>query len=278
MADHGTTTRFKRGCDCEPCRVAWNDYQAYVRRQKAYGRWPEWGGRIDAEPVRRHVRALQAAGMGLQQVRRLSGIGEGTIFPLLYGDPAAGLGPTKRISPERAQALLAVQATMDTLAAGAVMDGTGTRRRLQALAANGWAAALIAERLNRPASAIRRTRSAATVLVASAREIRDLYESMWDEPPPELTSGQKSSVARVKKYALRLGWAPPMAWDDDTMDHPDAQPEGVGYVPGRGKLPPPDEIAWLVAGGDSLEVLADRYGGTVDGIKQRLWRAKEFAA
>jgi hypothetical protein len=216
--------------------------------------------------------------MGLQQVKRLSGIGEGTIFPLLYGDPAAGMEPTKRIAPERAQALLAVQATMDTLALGAVMDATGTRRRLQALSANGWAAALLAERLNRPASAIRRNRRSPTVLVVNAREIRDLYEAMWDELPPMTTSGQKSSVARVKQHAKRLGWAPPMAWDDETMDHPDAQPEGAGYVPRHGKLPPPDEIAWLVAGGDSFEVLADRYGATVDGIKQRLWRAKEVAA
>jgi len=278
MADHGTTTRFKRGCDCGPCRIAWNDYQAHVRRQKAYGRWPEWGGRVDANPARQHIRALQAAGMGLKQVKRLSGVGEGTIFPLLYGDPAAGLEPTKRIAPERAQALLAVQATMDTLAAGAVMDATGTRRRLQALSANGWAAALLAERLNRHASAIRRTRISPTVLVSNARDVRDLYESMWDELPPMATGDQKSSVTRVKQHAKRLGWAPPMAWDDDTIDHPDAQPEGAGYVPGRGKLPPPDEIAWLVAGGDSIEVLADRYGGTVDGVKQRLWRAKEAAA
>ncbi|KPC74034.1 hypothetical protein ADL26_11780, partial [Thermoactinomyces vulgaris] len=74
--------------------------------------------------------------------------------------------------------LLAVTATMDTLAPGAVIDATGTRRRLQALAANGWAAGLLAAHFDRPASAIRRTRRSPTVLVANAREIRDLYDQL----------------------------------------------------------------------------------------------------
>jgi ABC-type nitrate/sulfonate/bicarbonate transport system substrate-binding protein len=31
LKDHGTTARHAQGCRCEPCKLAWNDYQRTYR-------------------------------------------------------------------------------------------------------------------------------------------------------------------------------------------------------------------------------------------------------
>lgn len=273
MSEHGTITRFKRGCSCDPCRLRWNAYQRRVRKLKAYGRWQPWADLVDAEPVRRHVRALQAAGLGLDRLVELSGIGEGTLFPLLYGEPPKGLGPTKRMRRDRAESILAVRATMDTLALGARIDATGTRRRLEALAALGWSSTVLAAKLGRPATAVRRTRSARLVTVKSARQIRALYDNLWDQRPPMSTPDERGLVTKTIRLAQRRGWAPPMAWDDDTIDDPTAQPEGLGNRDRRRILPQDDELLWLLEMGETDEAIAQRFGASVNAVHQARHRA-----
>jgi hypothetical protein len=120
-----------------------------------------------------------------------------------------------------------------------LIDSTGTRRRVQALQRIGWRAEDIAalgpwnakdavyELTKRP----RVTRRNAAVVVA-------IYDQLSMKPGPS---------EETRRRAIRAGWPSPLAWDDDTIDDPDAQPadayrpQGVVRNPETRKFEHPDE-------------------------------------
>lgn len=128
----------------------------------------------------------------------------------------------------------------------------GTRRRLQALAAVGWTTTELAAQLGyrSPVSVSHLRSSERRTLVTTATRIAALYDALWEQKP---TGGQ-----RTRNHARKMGWAPPMAWDDD-IDDPSAVPHGVV----KGRRPPPegiDEVAVQLAvdGAPSTLTAAER--------------------
>lgn len=221
--EHGTRLGYIRDkCRCRPCRDANAAYQASIDRLKAYGRWDHL---TDADPVRAHVRHLMASGMGWQRVARLSGVSTGAMTKILYGKLLADgtrRAPTKRVRHETAQRILAVRPELDLLGSKAVVDGTGTRRRLQALVAAGWSQAKIAAMLGMTGTNLGRIVYGDRVHAATARAVRDLYDRLWDTPPPETERNDRIAASRARSLAKRRGWLPALAWDDDTIDDPAA--------------------------------------------------------
>jgi transcriptional regulator with XRE-family HTH domain len=208
-----------RGCRCIRCRAANREDANERERLIAYGRWQPY---IAAEPVREHLRALAAAGIGWKRAAELSGVSTGAVSKILYGGPG-GRPPTRRVRPETAAAVLAVRSAPEALAGGAETDGTGTRRRVQALVARGWSQARIAGMLGVGAANLgdllyRRK----AVTAAKARAVRSLYARLWDQPPPESSHREKIAASRARRYAAERRWPPPMAWDD--IDDPRARP------------------------------------------------------
>lgn len=195
-------------------RAAHAAYERHRTRMIAYGRWQP---HVDAEPVRAHVRGLMADGLSRRRITEISGVSETTVIRLLYGQP--GRSPSKVIRTESARALIAVRADLDMLGPTALVDATGTRRRLQALIAQGWSRARIAERLNTHPDVISRYTRRARVTAAVVRAVRALYEDLWDVKPPE-----DGDAAAARRHAAANGWLPPLAWDDETIDDPGAGP------------------------------------------------------
>lgn len=153
---------------------------------------------------------------------RLSGVPDGALAKLVYGDGKRGMGPSKRIRRETAERIMAVQATIDTLAPGASIDATGTRRRAQALYAIGWSWSDQARALGIAQSNYHRSVNVnPKVSVARARLVRDLYDRLSMTPGPS---------ERARQNGARKGYPVPLAWDDDLIDDPSAEPDGVGYV------------------------------------------------
>lgn len=103
------------------------------------------------------------------------------------------------------------------------VDATGTRRRLQALAAGGWSTRALAGELAVTKSAVAQLRSTNQdrVLAATAASVTDLYQRMWWRTPPP------RSATRSELYAQRTGWAPPWAWDGGDIDDPAASPAAL---------------------------------------------------
>jgi hypothetical protein len=101
--------------------------------------------------------------------------------------------------------LLAVQPTIDVLAAGAVVPADPWRRRLQALVAIGWTKTWIAEQCGVTRQNFTTQMRSAHVTAATARTWRDLYDRMHMTPGPSV---------RARQLAQQQGWAPPLAWND----------------------------------------------------------------
>lgn len=106
------------------------------------------------------------------------------------------------------------------LAAGiqppAIIDATGTRRRIQGLMALGWPLKDIAAKLGYG------SRSRPYRLVTALRIHRRLADAVIDiYGQLSMTPGPSKETRR---RALKAGFFPPLAWDDDTIDDPNAQP------------------------------------------------------
>jgi transcriptional regulator with XRE-family HTH domain len=100
------------------------------------------------------------------------------------------------------------------------VDPTGTRRRLQALAAAGWSTRRLAARLGVTKSAIAqlRTTRQVRVLAATARDIAALYDDCWWRTP------HGRYQARGEHYAERRAWVDCWRWDGVDIDGPAALP------------------------------------------------------
>lgn len=209
------------GCRCLPCAAAASAYELERIRRHAYGRWD---GLVDAGPAREHARALMAAGVGWKRIAAQAGVSTGAVSKLLYGDAtrATPQGPSKRIRPEAAARILAVRAD---LADGATVDGVGTARRLQALVCGGWSQHKLAARLGvQPSNFTAVVYGRGGVTVATARAVDALYEELWNTAPPAESPGDRAAVTRARRLADWRGWAPALAWDEDTIDDPAATP------------------------------------------------------
>lgn len=96
-----------------------------------------------------------------------------------------------------------------------LVDATGTRRRLQALSALGWSMDAVAPYFGVGLAAVHKWRIAEQVNTTTAERVRAVYDHL------SLTQGPSR---RSQLNAARMGWPPPLAWDDDSIDNPDAGP------------------------------------------------------
>lgn len=179
----------------------------HYRRRLHTGRY----GYQDATEVRAHLERLRELGWTWGQIGDAAGISWAIPFHLITGRQH------RRVLPETRDALLAVPLMPAASRRG--VDSTGSRRRVQALAWMGWPCAEVARRIgsSRP--------SLATLILPSRRisfamaaKVAAVYDELSGTRGP-------SNISAAK--ARELGFAPPAAWDDETIDDPGARPQGV---------------------------------------------------
>ncbi|WP_354643938.1 hypothetical protein [Kitasatospora camelliae] len=213
---HGTYTWY--GCRCPKCTAAATRYSANRRRQKAYGRWQPL---VDAGRVRAHLDTLRAAGLTTRQISDRSSVHAIVIENL-------GRNRTQRVRPANADAILAIQPPAHVYSLAPV-DATATRRRLQALTALGWPLTRITTTAGVHPRSIRDVLHGrqAAVAASTAAAIHAAYGQLWDRDPamhgvlPRLIRGAQALAASRQ-------WAPPLAWDDDSINDPTALPDWTG--------------------------------------------------
>lgn len=146
-----------------------------------------------------------------------------------------------------------------------LVDITGTRRRLEALAAIGWPLHDIAARLGLPARQISNWRATTHPHIRRSRAaaVARIYDQLWDTPGPS---------ERARGHAARAGWPVPMAWSDDTIDDPAAEPD-LGRRP-RSRVDDADVIH-LTSFGLTRDQIADRLGVTPDSLRDILARRRK---
>lgn len=253
---HGTRTAYVVDkCRCPECREAAVSSERHRRRQVAYGRYD--AGRVDAEPVRAHVHYLMENGVSYKQVAKLSGVSLSAVGALLYGRPERGHGPYPRVQKATADKILAVRPSLAVMADGRFIDSTGTRRRIQALVAIGWSLSRIGQRIGIAPSNMSTFMQASQCTAGKARAVQAMYNELWNQPQTGTDHRSKISASRAKKHAQTNGWVPPLAWDDETIDDPNAVPassEQTLLVHGEVRV---EEIDFLIrSGAGQAEILA----------------------
>jgi hypothetical protein len=201
----GSRNCHARGCRLPQCQDAarawWRDY--YQVRKRYNGRATV----VPAERALAHVNRLRAAGMSDGAILRAAGLGDHVLRDL----------------PHRTRGILSTtEARILAVRPGAhhqyLVPALGTTRRLRALGAMGWTLADIASRT-------RMSKKTLSLLMAGCQEcmtregaeqITSVYDQLCMRCGP-------SERARV--MARRKGWAPPLAWDEGTMDDPHATPD-----------------------------------------------------
>ena len=268
--EHGTNACYTLDrCRCIPCSQANSAAEHRRRRLRAYGRYDKY---VDAGPVREHLAYLAASGIGRKRVALLAGVGSGTLADILYGH--GGRTPTRRVTREVAAKVLAVTATPAVLAPGAQIPNIGTARRLQALMTLGWSRAQLAGRVGVNASGFRfLLHGTHGTTVATAAATVAAYDELWQTTPPGAGRHERTRATRSRNYAARHGFAPPMAWDDDTIDDPDATPD-TGQPVDRSPLA--ENVDWYLTEVNALattDEVADRLGVRPGAVRDALKRA-----
>ena len=254
---HGTSYAYvAHKCRCDVCR------REHARRQKRYRLDRARGVQrlVDAQPLRDHVAALTAAGMSQWDITIAAG--------WKSRNALADALRRSKVTPRTMQRVLAVSVPPVSRRNGYV-DATASQRRLQALAVMGWPTREIAARLgNLDAQtyvyiANGRTR---TIRRRTEDAIAALYDELWDQP---------GRSARTRTIALRKGWAPPLAWDDDTIADPDAQPHGEHWQPRkRDRAAVVEDFTEMRSAGATFANCAMRLGMTEQALERLLYRAK----
>lgn len=104
---------------------------------------------------------------------------------------------------------------------GPRIEVTGTRRRLQAIAALGYSLEEAAEAtgLGMPLITTIRTGKAVGTAPERAKAVAEFYEIIKNTPAPN-----SGTSRRAIAFAARFGWAPPAAWEGRDINNPDVGP------------------------------------------------------
>lgn len=106
-------------------------------------------------------------------------------------------------------------------------SAAGTQRRLMALMNRSWAPEAIERATGIPAAEITSALAARQAISPGlAARVAAAYNRLWDKQPPRVTRAHRELAEAARAHAQRLGWPPPLAYDDDLIDLPggDAQP------------------------------------------------------
>ena len=182
------------------------------------------GPLVDAEPARRHVRNLMAAGVSVIRIAEHANVGFAVVSGLLY-DRGPSRPASVKLRHLNAQRILSVRA--DQVATGYV-DATGTHRRLQALMANGWPQLRLGPHVRLHPVYVNAVLKQSTVFGTTAANVAAAYDRLWNQDPRQhgVCTG---TWKKVRNLARANGWAPPGAWDEDTIDDPAAGPDWTGH-------------------------------------------------
>lgn len=173
-----------------------------------------WQFQQPAGPTVDRVQALRRAGLSAGAIAAAAGLPLSVIAPLFWYQTHSNA--RRFVSPRTAAAIAAV--TIRDAPDWAWIPAIGTRRRVEALQCMGWSQRAIANELGVSVPAVGRVKSRPRIQAAKARRIAEIYDAWSMTPGPD---------RRTRAWAAKEGYAPPLAWDETTIDDPDAEPCGT---------------------------------------------------
>ncbi|MDH3037874.1 hypothetical protein [Streptomyces sp. TRM75561] len=206
------------GCRLPECVDRYRDYNRNYARAMRNG---QHRSLVDANPVRQHLQLLQQHGISLRRAAALAGVGACSLHPLFRR-------PVRHtVRPEIATAVLAIDPQQVT---PSHIDATGTARRIQALVADGWPMAHLADHFGVYRSyvhaLIQRSDNGQPILASTAGKVADAYEQLAEKRPAR-NGVNPRLVKRARGLAASRRWPPTSYWADrmDVIGDPHFQPE-----------------------------------------------------
>lgn len=208
--EYGFARREK--CRCEPCLRA---VYLYGKRRK-YDADVGNLRRVDAAPAREHLQQLLDAGVSLHQIMMSTGnkVWHKQLRNILDGNEE--YGEVTWILPHTEDAILSVTYEKAMECSFTFTSAIGVHRRLRALRRIGYSLPMLAEHLGLSYSAVYRYQTMDQVRTTTLESVTKMYDEL------HMTIGPDE---REMWMAYRKDWLPPMAWDDETIDDPDAKPD-----------------------------------------------------
>lgn len=242
----------RRGCSRVTCRGGGGHCRTHHEQLRSMG----LAGFIDSAPTIAHLEKLRVAGWTFRQIGEAASM-HGTVPAVLLRQRYS------QVRKSTADAILAVEVVKQS--SRLAVDSTGTRRRVQALAYMGWNLDEVARRAGMSKSVLC-TVYRPTVSHAVARQVEQAYERL-----SHLRGPSTAAAVRARKHA------PPMSWDDDTIDDPAAVPN-LGSRAARSTADVAEEARFLIGFGMSTAAVAKRLGLSESWIRQLLGGGKRAAA
>lgn len=167
---HGTDRAYRAdNCRCVACIHAHQAVARHRARAKALGLWQPYQ---PAEPVRRHVERLRAAGLGIDQIALVAAIAGSSLRFIVYGRPS------DQVKTSTAARILSIPVTNQARARRSTTDAAVTRLHLRDLLAAGWTYPDLATQLCRSSANLRRTAKRSTVTIRTATDIAALHKQL----------------------------------------------------------------------------------------------------
>lgn len=201
---HGTEGTYKwRGCRCVRCTRAASRVDAERKLDRLSGRPRS----VPAGPVTDHVRALIGRGLSSWQIGREASVQPNTVRRLAAGQVWVQSSTANRI--------LAVP--LDVRVSLGTVPAVGAIRRVRALYALGHLNRVIVQEagVSKDAVCALAAGGVNVLNVSTDDAIRVAYDRL---------SMSTGTSWKTRKLAEQHGWAPPLAWDEDTIDDSRALP------------------------------------------------------
>lgn len=209
-ARHGTLTGYTTDlCGCDGCRAE----GTRARKLNSIG----LKLRVDATPIRRHLLVLRRT-MSFRNIAEAADLEYTSVWKIAHGHRRTVLRTTaekvKAVTPTNGHTLV---------------SSVGSQRRIHALTAMGWTGhetgRRVGERRGHAWTNITRVTQENQITAMLAHEISLVYEEMSKQTPPSGLANR-----RAKARAQQNKWAPPPAWEEESIDDPAAEPDWAAVL------------------------------------------------
>lgn len=219
---------------------------------------------VPADVVRNHIAWLDGCMLSLRAIGDTAGVSVSAVSHILRGDHSG-------VQRDVAARILAVtpRAVYDRPNAAGFVPKVGAARRIQALYAIGWTGDHVNDAAGKPARFAQNllNQKGVWVTLDAWRAVVRAYDELGMTPGPSTVNRR-----RAQKY----GWAPPLAWDEASLDDPGALPETDEAADitaaGWGRVNPDSLHDCAIEWGMTRDQAADRLGVTRDAIDAALSR------
>lgn len=216
---HGTTARaygspgYRPPCKCDSCNAARRRHHKHTRVNRQLGRSPF----TSPAEAQAHLEKLHQT-MSWKSLVAATGMPLGGLLKIYNGRRT-------KIRQETHAKIMAVTAPTRG-DRGQYLDVTGSMRRTQALSYLGHSYDTIANAADTSRNRILSIANGRqpTIRRDLAERLQNAYQCLAPVRPPV-----NKFTTRTRNFARANGWAPPGAWDDDTIDAPNAHPDWTGH-------------------------------------------------